>query len=383
MKNNKLICIVLALLVCLTMVVSASATSDDDLTFAVESKDSTVEALDAAVVDAGATFTVTVSIEKNPGVLAAVGYVTFDSAKLELVSAKAVMDNVTVPTSAVDGRVSVVVGNTNAAFTPDKYQAVTATGAVAELTFKVLEKTDVQTSVVLSVNKSNVIDATGKFNAVSGSGDSLNVNIVSADHVCNAEKTVEANNKIEPTCTTAGKESDKVCAHCGKVVTEGAEIEALGHTWNDGEITKAPTCTEAGVKTFTCTVCGDSSKTEEVPAAGEHTWDEGKITTEPTCADFGVRTYTCIVCGETKVDDHVAATGEHKYGDWTVTREATVDAEGEETRTCSVCGDKETRSIEKLPEPESNTVLIVVIIVVVVLAGAGVAAYFVLKNKKK
>lgn len=384
MKNNKLICIVLALLVCLTMAVSASATTtESDLTFAVESKDSTVEILNAAVVNAGETFTVNVNIVDNAGFKAAIAYVQFDAEKLEFIEAKNVADGVKILNNQ-EGKVQINVGTFNMGIisNPTGYETITTTGTVVELTFKTLAKTDMATAVNVNVNRSNVIDANGKFQAVV-SGGSLNVNVVAADHVCDANKTVEANNKIEPTCTTAGKEADKVCAHCGKVVTEGAEIKALGHAWNDGEITKAPTCTEAGVKTFTCTVCGDSSKTEEVPAAGEHTWDEGKITTEPTCADFGVRTYTCTACGETKVDDHVAATGEHKYGDWTVTREATVDAEGEETRTCSVCGDKETRSIEKLPEPESNTVLIVVIIVVVVLAGAGVAAYFVLKNKKK
>lgn len=341
MKNNKLFSIVLVLLVCLTMVVSAAATSEADLAFTLESSDSSVEALDTVVSKAGDTFTVTVSLEKNPGVLAAVGYIKYDVKKLELVSAKAVTENVTVPDSTIAGRVTVVVGNTNATFKPEEYKAFTATGAVAELTFKVLEETDYVGSIVLTVNQLNVVDAKGNVGAITVEGDELAYHVVAADHDCSKYATIEAN-KVDPTCTEAGKEADKLCAHCGKVVTEGAEIAATGHNWGEGEITK-----------------------------------------QPTCADMGVRTYTCANCGETKTDDRVPATGEHKYGDWTVTREAATDAEGEETRTCSVCGNKETRSIEKLPEAESNTVLIVIIIVVVVLAGAGVAAYFVLKNKKK
>ena len=33
-----------------------------------------------------------------------------------------------------------------------------------------------------------------------------------------------------------------------------------------------------------------------------HTWDEGKVTTEPTTKAEGVKTYTCTVCGETKTE---------------------------------------------------------------------------------
>jgi predicted nucleic acid-binding Zn ribbon protein len=67
MKNNKLFSILLALLVCLSMVVSASAT-ENELSFTLES-DSSVEALDAAVVNVGETVTVLVNIESNPGII--------------------------------------------------------------------------------------------------------------------------------------------------------------------------------------------------------------------------------------------------------------------------------------------------------------------------
>lgn len=341
MKNNKLLSVLLALLVCLSMVVSVSATSESDLSFTLES-DSSVEALEAAVVDAGETFTVNVNIEKNPGVLAAIAYVEFDSAKLELVSVKAVNENVKVNT--LNGRVHVVVGNTDAIFNPAKYQAVTATGTVAELTFKVLVETDEQIAIDLKASQSNAMDANGKFGEITVSGDVLNVNVVGAEHDCGNYKTTDAKNSVEPTCTEAGKKSDIVCSHCGKVVTAGEAIPATGHNWGEGEVTK-----------------------------------------QPGCATMGERTYTCANCGETQVDASVPATGEHTYGDWTVKTPATTEAEGVETHTCTQCGTEETRSIAKLPvepAPKNNTLLIVVI-VVVVLAGAGVAAYFVLKNKKK
>ena len=76
--------------------------------------------------------------------------------------------------------------------------------------------------------------------------------------------------------------------------------EHTEHTWNDGAIEKEATCTEAGVKVYTCTVCGDTKK-EEIPATG-HVWDEGKVTTEATTEAEGVKTYTCTICGDTKTE---------------------------------------------------------------------------------
>ena len=70
----------------------------------------------------------------------------------------------------------------------------------------------------------------------------------------------------EPTCTEPGSETS-VCpeAGCGKTFTR--EIPALGHSWDEGKVTKPATEAEDGVKTFTCTRCGET-KTETIPATG-------------------------------------------------------------------------------------------------------------------
>lgn len=344
MKNNKLISLVLALLVCLSLAVSASAANESDLVFTLESPDSNVEPLNAAVVNAGDTVTVNVNIEKNPGFLAAVANVKFDAAILEFVSAEDV-EGVLVA-SPVEGRVNITIGDYRKAVTaPDKAAKVEKTGKIVSLTFKVLATEDKNASIEISASTANVIDTKGAC-SLTVAGDKLDMNVVGANHKCNAENTVNANNGKEATCTEEGKESDLRCAHCGDIVKEGAVIPAKDHAWDNGVETKAPTCT-----------------------------------------DMGVITFTCGNCGETKVDDKVPAIG-HSFGDWTVTKQATVDAEGEETRTCANCQAKETRAIAKLPAPapapaKSNTGLIIAIVVVVVLAGAGAAAFFVLKNKKK
>ena len=92
----------------------------------------------------------------------------------------------------------------------------------------------------------------------------------------------------EPTCTEPGEKT--YTCECGATKTE--EIPALGHDYDEGKVTKEATCTEAGVKTYTCKNDSSHTKTEEIPALG-HDYDEGKVTKEPTCKEAGVKTYTC------------------------------------------------------------------------------------------
>lgn len=66
------------------------------------------------------------------------------------------------------------------------------------------------------------------------------------------------------------------------------------------ENTVPATCGEAGRVDTICSNCGEVISTKEIPATGEHTWDNGTVTTEPTENEPGVRTYTCTICGQTK-----------------------------------------------------------------------------------
>lgn len=52
---------------------------------------------------------------------------------------------------------------------------------------------------------------------------------------------------------------------------------AVEHTWNEGEVTTPATCTEKGVRTYTCTICGET-KAEEITATGHEFDEEGKCT---------------------------------------------------------------------------------------------------------
>ena len=78
------------------------------------------------------------------------------------------------------------------------------------------------------------------------------------------------------------------------------------HTFGEWTVTVAATCTAAGVKTHTCTVCGEA-ETTEIPALG-HDYTILRLAKPATCTANGVAQYTCTRCGETKLD-YVPALG--------------------------------------------------------------------------
>ena len=174
------------------------------------------------------------------------------------------------------------------------------------------------------------------------------------------------------------------------------------HDWNDGVVTEEATCTQDGVKTFTCE-CG-ATKTEKIDRLGhdfaeewagdedyhwhkcsrcdatndkaEHQWTETDRT-PATETENGKVTYECSVCKATKeevlyYDPHVAAKewshdenyhwhactahencaeqmdkAEHDWDDGVVTEEATCTQKGERTFTCT-CGATKTEEIAQL-----------------------------------
>ncbi|MFR8313671.1 MAG: hypothetical protein ACLVBP_15720 [Ruminococcus sp.] len=54
---------------------------------------------------------------------------------------------------------------------------------------------------------------------------------------------------------------------CGKYLSSGDIIDALGHKWNNGVIKTKATCTDSGEKIYTCFRC-NNIKSEEIPALG-------------------------------------------------------------------------------------------------------------------
>ena len=84
---------------------------------------------------------------------------------------------------------------------------------------------------------------------------------------------------------------------------------------------------------------GGSSGGSYTPPAHTHTWDAGVVTEEPTCTEPGVKTYTCTTCGATRTES-IPALG-HAWGAYTVTKHAVNGNNGEKTRTCTRCNTTE------------------------------------------
>ena len=206
----------------------------------------------------------------------------------------------------------------------------------------------------------------------------------------------EIRDKKDATCKDEGYTGDTYCTDCGKKISSGQTIAKTdNHNWNTGEITTSPTCKDTGVKTFTCTICGNT-KTETVKKTTKHlhteirdkkdatckdegytgdtyctdcgkkissgksiaktethSYDDGKITTKPTCTKRGTKTYTCTICGNTKTET-VKATG-HSFGEYKVVKKPTATKDGLKSRTCTVCGKVESVRIAKTTSDKQNT----------------------------
>jgi len=128
---------------------------------------------------------------------------------------------------------------------------------------------------------------------------------------------------VAATCTTSGYTAGVYCNDCETYISGHEVVEALGHSYDSGKITTAPTCTANGVKTYTCSACG-STKTESVAATG-HSYGSWVTVTAPTCTAAGVQKKTCSACGDVQTQS-VAATG-HNY------------VLSGTTYTCTGCGD--------------------------------------------
>ncbi len=176
---------------------------------------------------------------------------------------------------------------------------VTAGSTVATLTFTVNDPT--------ALDKINVtVTETERNDQTVNNAETLTADLHTETETVNAKAA---------TCTEDGYTGDVVCKACGKVITKGEVIPALGHKIKLVGA-KAATCTEDGYTgDEVCTVCGEIVKKGEViPALGHKIKLVGAK--EPTCTEDG---YTgdevCTICGEiVKKGEVIKATG-HQYKD--------------------------------------------------------------------
>ena len=154
---------------------------------------------------------------------------------------------------------------------------------------------------------------------------------------------------VKESSTSATGTAERSCAACGSKESKTLDKPVASHTHSySGKVTKAATCSDEGVKTFTCS-CG-SSYAESI-AKTAHSYNS--TVTAPACTDKGYTTYKCSACGDSYKSDYVNAKG-HSYSS-EVTKAATCSAEGVKTFTCS-CGSSYTESIAKGAHSYKSTV---------------------------
>ena len=115
-----------------------------------------------------------------------------------------------------------------------------------------------------------------------------------------------AETSVAPTCTEPGHYKG-TCPTCGKDYDD--VVPALGHDWGEWVTSIEPTVSTVGYRYHVCNRDGCGYREgEDIPKLHTHTWDAGVVTQKPTAAEPGVRTYTCTVCGQTRTES-IPATG--------------------------------------------------------------------------
>lgn len=115
-----------------------------------------------------------------------------------------------------------------------------------------------------------------------------------------------AETSVAPTCTEPGHYKG-TCPTCGKDYDD--VVPALGHDWGEWVTSIEPTVSTVGYRYHICNRDGCGYREgEDIPKLHTHTWDAGVVTQKPTAAEPGVKTYTCTVCGQTRTEA-IPATG--------------------------------------------------------------------------
>ena len=176
--------------------------------------------------------------------------------------------------------------------------------------------------------------------------------------------------KTTPATCEGGGKTIHLCEGCGSsFVTD--YTDPLGHSWDEGTEVIGSSCTGEGMTEYTCVRCGatrlegdpaaghvpgapatctDPQLCEKCGAVIENALghDYQEEVTAPTCTEMGHTTYTCSRCGDTYDGAYTDPTG-HTPSDWIVDVEPAQGVEGSRHKECTVCGEVlETEELEQL-----------------------------------
>ena len=376
----------------------------------------------------GKEVTVNISVANNPGLASLKFDVAYDSAlTLENVTFNSAFGAyATTPTPYKNPQTLTMIS---------PLAAVNANGVFATLTFTVSADAQIGHRAPITIS----YEADDIFNS---DYDPVQVNVVNGAVTVSCAHGNTKNVPEEPaTCGKSGYTAGVYCNDCKTYISGHAVIAATGnhkwgswtkvdgenhkhtctvcttatetkkHNWDAGKETKAPTCKEDGIKTFSCADNCGATKTEPIKKetvahsygkwetvdgeyhkhtctvcttateSEKHNWDKGTETKAPTCKEEGERTFVCGDCDAKRIekidkltthtwgkweklnaDQHkhtctvcgtATENADHNWNSGTVTKVATCKEEGERTKTCSDgCG---ATRIEKIAKPTTHT----------------------------
>ena len=144
----------------------------------------------------------------------------------------------------------------------------------------------------------------------------------------------------QPTCTAEGVKTFR-CS-CGDSYTEA--ISAAGHVFGAYVYNNDATEAADGTETAVCAICGakDTRTAAGTKIAHVHNYTAA-VTKAATCAEEGVKNYTCS-CGSSYTE--AVPVIAHSFGDYIYNDDATTEKDGTRTATCSVCGATDTVTAE-------------------------------------
>ena len=176
-------------------------------------------------------------------------------------------------------------------------------------------------------------NADGSVTYTTEDGQKVTINESTGSTTVTSEIEVPTSSETAPSSETPSRNSGS---------TEASTEHRHSYT---ATVTKQPTCTEAGEKTYTCS-CGHQYK--DVISKTGHTAGSWEVKENATCQKEGTEVKKCTSCGKEMETRAIAKTG-HTSSDWVVTKEATETAEGTKVKTCTTCGATlETASIAKV-----------------------------------